>query len=158
MPALLCTPLSHEREPEQLIWQFIPEQLTGPSHESAPPHVIVFVLPAAVTPPPQEPLPVHITEQTPPPHWMSPVHALSPQRIVHPVDIRQSMAKLQPEAGHSIEQAIPSGHLIALGQGLQAVPHMNRQTPAEHVPPPAIQASQAVVATGMPHVAPPRPP
>ncbi len=92
---------------------------------------------------------------------MSPVHALSPQRTVQPVPIRQSMGKLQPEAGHSIWQAMPSGHLMAPGQGLQAVPHMNRQTPFEHVPPAAMQASHAVVGTGVPHmppIPPPRPP
>ena len=122
VPALLCTPSAHDRRPEQVVWQFIPEQLTLPWHESVALHTTVFMLPVAVTPPRQDPLPAHITEQTLPPHWMSPVHALSAQRTVQPVAMWQSMAKLHPDAGQSIRASHAFGTLDRARAGVAGGP------------------------------------
>ena len=73
------------------------------------------------------------------------------------VDWRQSMAPAHPDAGHSIEQAIPSGHLMSPVQGLQGVPQMNWHVPPMQLPPAAMQSSHALVATGVPQMMPPAP-
>ena len=74
------------------------------------------------------------------------------------VESRQSMATAHPDGGQSIEQPISFGHLMSVVQGLQAVPQTNEQTPPLQVPPAAMHASQAAVATGVPQTIPPAPP
>ncbi len=80
-----------------------------------------------------------------------------PQRTVQLVATRQSMAPAHPDAGHSIEQAIPSGHLMSPVQGLHGVPQLNWQVPPMQLPPAAMQSSHALVATGVPQMMPPVP-
>jgi len=76
------------------------------------------------------------------------VHAPSAQRTLQAVESRQSIATGQPEAGQSMEQATPLGHLMSLVQGLHAVPHANVQTPFTQLPPAAAQAAHPAVSVG----------
>ena len=69
------------------------------------------------------------------------MHALSAQRTVQLLDSRQSMPIGQPDAGQSIEQAIPFGHLMSAVHGLHADPHMKTQPSFMQVPPAAMQAA-----------------
>jgi hypothetical protein len=153
-----CTPIAHDCGPEQVVWQEVPVQVTRPGQEPVPEQTIVFMVPAPVTPPLHEPLPEQVTLQGLPPHWTSALQALSAQRTVQLVESRQSIGTVQPEGGQSIEQPISFGHLMSVVHGLQALPQTNEQTPPMQVPPAAMQASQAAVATGVPHAIPPVPP
>jgi len=95
-----------------------------------------------------------VTVQGLPPHWIAPVQALFPQRTVQLVASRQSIAPGQPDAGQSMEQAWPFGHLMSPVHGLQAVPQANVHVPLLQVPPAAMQSSHSFVATGVPQMPP----
>jgi hypothetical protein len=57
------------------------------------------------------------------------LQALSAQLMLQLVDIRQSMALVQPPAGQVILQAIPIGQVIGPVQGEQPEPQAKVQTP-----------------------------
>jgi hypothetical protein len=68
------------------------------------------------------------------------VQAFSAQRTLQLLASRQSIATLHPDAGHSIEHALPLGHLMSVVQGLHAEPQANTQLPFMQLPPAAMQS------------------
>ena len=111
-----------------------------PWQAPVPPQVTVFMLPSAVTPPLHELLPKQFTLQGLPPHWTAPTQAPSAQRTVQLVESRQSIEPGQPDAGQSMAQAIPIGHLMSPAHGLHADPHAKVQTSLMQLPPAATQS------------------
>jgi hypothetical protein len=128
----------------QLTSHRLPEHVVIPGHDPDPEHEIMFIPPTAVMLLRHEFIPLQVKLQVEPPHWMPPVHALLPQVIVQVVASRQSIADVQPEAGHVIAHGIPSGHRIWPVHGLQVLPHVNVQVPLTHAPPASRQSAHVM--------------
>ena len=78
------------------------------------------------------------------------LQALSAQLTLQLVELRQSMALVQPPAGQVILQAMPIGQVMGPVQGEQPEPQAKVQTPFRQAPPAATQSAQATSASGGP--------